>query len=174
MLDRWGSSNLGSGIGALAMALLLALGAPGASAQDGGAALPTIPAQADRMSAPSRAHPQAGEDHPGVFESIGRWLDESARNFREQLRGAKARVDDLNERAAANRREMNERAEEMRKGAAEATIGVVEAVAKLPGARAMSGRERCAIAPNGAPDCIAAAEALCRKHGFTSGKSIDF
>ena len=38
----------------------------------------------------------------------------------------------------------------------------------------MSGRERCANAPNGAPDCVAAAEALCRKHGFTSGKSMDF
>ena len=38
----------------------------------------------------------------------------------------------------------------------------------------MSGRERCAIAPNGAPDCVAAAEALCRKHGFASGKSMDF
>ena len=29
-------------------------------------------------------------------------------------------------------------------------------------------------APNGAPDCLAAAEALCRKQGFTSGKSMDF
>jgi hypothetical protein len=38
----------------------------------------------------------------------------------------------------------------------------------------MSGRERCAVAPNGAPDCLVAAEALCRKHGFASGKSIDF
>ena len=26
----------------------------------------------------------------------------------------------------------------------------------------------------GAPDCVAAAEVLCRKHGFTSGKSMDF
>ena len=29
------------------------------------------------------------------------------------------------------------------------------------------------VAPNGAPDCLAAAEALCRKHGFASGKSMD-
>jgi hypothetical protein len=38
----------------------------------------------------------------------------------------------------------------------------------------MSGHERCTVAPNGAPDCLAAAETLCRKHGFASGKSIDF
>jgi hypothetical protein len=38
----------------------------------------------------------------------------------------------------------------------------------------MSGRERCVNAPNGAPDCVTAADALCRKHGYSSGKSIDF
>jgi hypothetical protein len=38
----------------------------------------------------------------------------------------------------------------------------------------MSGRERCATAPNGAPDCVSAAEALCRKRGFSTGQSMDF
>jgi hypothetical protein len=38
----------------------------------------------------------------------------------------------------------------------------------------MSGREKCAVAPNGAPDCLAAAELLCKKHGYASGKSMDF
>jgi hypothetical protein len=38
----------------------------------------------------------------------------------------------------------------------------------------MSGREKCAAAPNGAPDCVAAAEQLCKKHCYASGKSIDF
>ena len=60
------------------------------------------------------------------------------------------------------------------KGAADATVNAMGAVAKLPTARMMSGRERCIAAPNGAPDCVSAAEALCRKHGFTSGKSMDF
>ena len=60
------------------------------------------------------------------------------------------------------------------KGAADATRSAMDAVAKLPTARIISGRERCADAPNGAPDCLAAAEALCRKHGFASGKSMDF
>ena len=60
------------------------------------------------------------------------------------------------------------------KSAAEATKNAVDAVAKLPAARMMKGRERCANAPNGAPDCLSAAEALCRKHGFNSGKSMEF
>jgi hypothetical protein len=124
--------------------------------------MPTVPAP-----------PQAA-NNPGPWEAIGRWLDQGARNFRDQWRGTKAQVDDLSDRAAANRKEMTDRAEEMRKGAADATIGAVEAVSKLPNTRVMSGRERCAVAPNGAPDCIAAAEALCRKHGFASGKSMDF
>ena len=56
-----------------------------------------------------------------------------------------------------------------------ATRARSDAVAKPPAARMMQGREQHhRAAPNGAPDCVAAAEALCHKHGFTSGKSMDF
>jgi hypothetical protein len=149
--------------------LLLLLGAPGGGAQE-------VRSQSGQVAPGSAAAPppQAGEGKagrdPGVFETIGRWFDQGARNIQDHWRGTKAPVDDLNDRAAANAKDMSDRAEEMRKGAAEA----VEAVAKLPGTRVMSGRERCTVAPNGAPDCVAAAEALCRKHGFSSGKSVDF
>lgn len=169
MLDRWGKNNVRRRIGALAASLFLALGAPGAGAQPG-APQPSAPQPMQASPAPAERTSQP----PGLFESIGRWFDQSASNFRDRLRGAKARVDDLNDRAAANRKEMNDRAAEVGKGAVDVTIGAVEAVAKLPGTRAMSGRERCALAPNGAPDCVAAAETLCRKHGFASGRSIDF
>jgi hypothetical protein len=155
--------NNRSRTGALALGLFLALGIPDVGAQDRAPqSVEIAPAESERVSS------------PGLFERMGRWLDRSARNFGDQLRGAKARVDDLNERAAANNKEMSERAAEVGKSAADATLGAVEAVARLPGTRVMSGRERCAVAPNGAPDCIVAADALCRKHGFTSGKSIDF
>ena len=162
MLERRGKSRLRSRIGGVVASLFLAVVAPDAGAQDAG----PQPAPA----APTRT----GSSYSGPFEAIGRWLDQGARNFRDHWGGAKARVDDLNERAAANRKEMSERADEMGKGAADVTIGAMEAVTKLPGTRVMSGRERCTVAPNGAPDCIAAAEALCRKHGFASGKSMDF
>ena len=35
-------------------------------------------------------------------------------------------------------------------------------------------RERCPIAPNGAPDCKAAAEIMCRTKGFATGNSVDY
>ncbi len=38
---------------------------------------------------------------------------------------------------------------------------------------AFSARERCPAAPNGAPDCQSAAEALCRGKGFKAGKILD-
>jgi hypothetical protein len=157
-------------IGAVSLAcLLLVFGVARADAQEA----VSRPEQAAPMP-PASPSPQGdagkGAGHPGVFEAVGRWLDQGARNFQDHWRGAKGRVDDLNAAAAANTKDMSDRAEEMRKGAAEA----VEAVAKLPTTRVMSGRERCALAPNGAPDCVAAAEALCRKYGFSSGKSVDF
>lgn len=47
------------------------------------------------------------------------------------------------------------------------------AVARIPHTRVVSGYERCATAPNGAPDCLAAADAVCKAQGFRSGHSVD-
>ena len=132
--------------------------------------------------------PAAPPEKPGVFESIGRWFDNGASSFRDHLHGAKRKMDEFGDDAAANNKSISDRAAkvgqgaaDVGKGAADATISAMDAtknamgaVAKLPAARMMSGRERCIAAPNGAPDCVSAAEALCRKHGFTSGKSMDF
>jgi hypothetical protein len=114
------------------------------------------------------------QQKPGLFEAVGRWFDQSAANFRDHLKGAKRRMDELSDEASANSKELNEKAAEAGKNAAQATKGAVDAVAKLPTARMMAGKEKCSVAPNGAPDCLAAAEALCRKHGYASGKSMDF
>jgi hypothetical protein len=127
------------------------------------------------------ATPPAPAPKPGVFEAIGHWFDQGASSFRDHLRGAKRKMDDLGDDAVANTKGFSDQAAqagksaaEAGKSAAEATKNAVDAVAKLPTARMMSGRERCINAPNGAPDCVAAAEALCRKYGYTSGKSMDF
>jgi hypothetical protein len=37
----------------------------------------------------------------------------------------------------------------------------------------LTGHEKCASAPNGAPDCVIAANAICKTNGFESGKSVD-
>jgi hypothetical protein len=83
------------------------------------------PAAVAQDAAPQQ--PPVRKDNPGVFESIGRFFDRSATSFRDSLQGAKRRMDDLGDEAAANTR-----------------------------------------------DCVAAAEQLCRKNGFATGKSMDF
>ena len=108
-------------------------------------------------------------------------------NFRDHLRGAKRKMDDLSDDAAANSKGFSDKAAKVGQGAAEvgksaadATKNAVDAVAKLPTARMMSGRERCAIAPNGAPDCVAAAESALpqarlrhrQEHGFHLGRGM--
>ena len=139
-------------------------------------AAPTVSAQQEIAPDPAAPPAVAPEPAPkaGPFEAIGRWFDQSAANFRDHLRGAKRKMDDLNDDAAANSKGFSENAAKVGQGAADATKNAMDAVAKLPTARMMSGRERCVTAPNGAPDCVAAAQALCRKHGFASGKSMDF
>ena len=143
-----------------------------------------IPSAQPPVQAPGQAYeppPAPPQNKPGLFEAIGRFFDRGTSTFREHLSGAKQRMDDLGDQAASNTKQIESGAAEVGKGAAEvgknaaeATKSAVDAVARLPTARVMRGRERCAVAPNGAPDCVAAAEALCRKHGFASGKSMDF
>lgn len=129
---------------------------------------------ASAVAAQDAPQPPAQQEKPGIFESIGRWFDQGASNFRDHLQGAKRKMDEVGDDAASNSRGFNEKATEAGKNAADATKGAVDAMTKLPTARVMNGRERCTVAPNGAPDCLAAAEQLCKKHGFASGKSMDF
>jgi hypothetical protein len=120
---------------------------------------------ADAAGAERKARP-VSIDRPLVRRERGQLPRASARR--------QAAIDDLGGEAAANQKQFNETAAEVGKNAVEVTRSAVDAVAKLPTARPMNGRERCAVAPNGAPDCVAAAETLCRRHGFSTGKSIEF
>ena len=117
----------------------------------------------------------------GLLEAVGRWFDQGSANFRSHLQGANRSVDDLNQRAAATTRNIGETAVGVSKNAVDAGIAAADVtkdavgtVAKLPLTRVITGRERCELAPNGAPDCQAAAELLCRKRGFATGTSMDF
>ena len=47
------------------------------------------------------------------------------------------------------------------------------ALKKLPNTRVVEGRQVCETAPNGSPDCQAAAEVICKGKGFATGKSAD-
>ncbi len=48
-----------------------------------------------------------------------------------------------------------------------------DAVGKLRNTSVVFGNEKCGVAPNGAPDCVAAARALCKAKGYESGQSLD-
>jgi hypothetical protein len=98
----------------------------------------------------------------GFFDALEKWWDKSAADF-------KASLDESKE----NWRKLNERNEKAAKDAAAAAKEAAEALSKLSGTRIVDGRELCEVAPNGSPDCQAAAEKLCKAKGFSLGKSAD-
>jgi hypothetical protein len=59
------------------------------------------------------------------------------------------------------------------KHAAEATKDAATAIMQIPGGRFIEVHQRCAPAPNGAPDCRSAAAFACRAKGFHDGNPIN-
>jgi hypothetical protein len=100
--------------------------------------------------------PAKPQEEPGFLTSVGKWFDDQVsgakdafRNFgREAGIAAKSTADTAKEAADTLRKQ-------------------------LPATTVVSGHEVCKIAPNGAPDCVAAANAICQSKGFRSGKSVD-
>jgi hypothetical protein len=92
---------------------------------------------------------------PGFIDGFGRWLEEGASKFKSDMQGAQEKFDQFGGQA--------------RDAAKEATGAII----RLPNARPLTGRERCAPAQNGAPDCQAAALTFCRGKGFQTGKTLD-
>lgn len=171
MCTSWVNTNLTRTGALVAFAVGVALFMQSATAQQ-------QPAPSPAPSAPQQAAPP---EQPGMFESIGRWFDQGAANFRQSMQTTKQKFDEIGSNAAQTGKTIGDKASDVGKGAADvgkgaadATKGAVEAIVKLPNARVISGRESCAVAANGAPDCQAAAETLCRKQGFGTGKSMDF
>jgi hypothetical protein len=99
-------------------------------------------------------------DDPGFFGSVGRWVD-------QQVGGAKDMFGNLGHEAGVAARTTADTATDAAKDAA-ATI-----TSNLPAKSVVSGHEVCRTAPNGAPDCEAAATVICKAKGFTAGKSVD-
>jgi len=113
------------------------------------------------MSALAFAQDSGAQPRPdlGFFGNIGRWFEDQAANFNANFKQAGKQVQDFNDKAA--------------KATVDNAKTAADAVARLPGTRVIAGHEKCAKAPNGAPDCVAAATAICKAKGFASGKSLD-
>jgi hypothetical protein len=87
--------------------------------------------------------------HPGFLEELGKVLKDSASHLSSTWKGSQKTLEDLNAKT---------------KDATESLTRVQSVV---------TGRTACPVTANGAPDCVAAAEQLCKGKGFKSGKSLD-
>ena len=99
---------------------------------------------------------------PGFFAAIGHWFDQTADNFSAGVRHMRERFQNFGNEAGV-----------AAKTTVDSAKDAADAVGRIPGTRVIAGHEKCQIAPNGAPDCIAAAYAICQAKGFKTGKSID-
>jgi len=124
------------------------------------------------MPAPVAVPPP--ERQPGVLESVGRWFDEAGQGMRKGFDNTWRGVGGAGEQAGSVAKGTADAAVTAARGVGDATKESIDALGRLGGTRVVTGRERCVIAPNGAPDCRVAAETMCRAKGFSSGSSVDY
>jgi hypothetical protein len=105
---------------------------------------------------------RAADTEPGFFENIGRWFEIQGDKFKSSFKDAGKTVETFGNDAAI-----------AAKSTVEGAKDAAGAVARVPPARVVDGHEMCKNAPNGAPDCVTAATAMCKAKGFESGKSAD-
>jgi hypothetical protein len=131
----------------------------------------TVPGAA--VVAPSSAPPPAAVNKPGFLHELGGWWDGSIAYFSAKLKDARGKVEDLGKTSNEAAKGAATAAQEAMKNAVDVSKDAASAVVRLPNTRLIEMRERCDKAPNGAPDCAAAAATGCRAKGFTGGKSLD-
>ena len=105
---------------------------------------------------------QKSNDGGGFLAAVSRWFKDQSANVNSSFESARKKVEGMS-------RDAGDAAKTTVEGAKDAA----GAVARIPAARAVSGHEKCQLAPNGAPDCVAAASTMCKAKGFESGKSLD-
>jgi hypothetical protein len=107
-------------------------------------------------------NPPPSAESPGFFASIGRWFEQQAANFKSNIKDAASKVENFGQDAGS-----------VAKTTVDTAKDAAGAVIRIPATRVVSGHEPCALAPNDAPDCVAAANAMCTAKGFAFGKSVD-
>ncbi len=138
-------------LGAGAFILCLASAASAQNAPPQGA--PIAPPQGAPVAPPQPPAAQAPEaNRPGFVDAVGRWLQEGKEKFDAQMKGAREALGEFNDKAKQNAKDA--------------------AGALVTNPLIVNGRARCEIAANGAPDCAAAANTVCRAKNFQTGKSV--
>jgi hypothetical protein len=85
---------------------------------------------------------------PGLIDKLGDWLRDSAEGVSSGFKDTHQRLQDINK-------------------------GTLDTLTGIPVAGFATGRALCPRSANGAPDCYAATEKLCKDKGYTTGQSLD-
>jgi len=101
-------------------------------------------------------------ESPGFFGTIGRWFNQTTDSIDAGVSGVRKRFESFGNQAGVAARSTVDTAKD-----------AADAVARIPNTRVLHGHEKCQVAPNGAPDCVAAANTMCKAKGFGSGSSLD-
>jgi len=113
--------------------------------------------------AQDQATPSQGtKENEGFLAAVSRWWNEQTATINSSFEDARNKVKSFSSAAG-----------DAAKTTVEGAKDAAGAVVRIPAARAVSGHEKCQVAPNGAPDCVAAANTMCKAKGFDSGKSLD-
>jgi hypothetical protein len=105
------------------------------------------PAQPGDPAPPSP--PPAQQENPGLINEMGKIFDKSL-SILPTLKSPGETIDDLNARAK----------------------GASETLSRMTTSSIVTGRVKCPVSVNGAPDCKAAADQLCQARKFKEGKSL--
>ena len=145
----------GNGRAAVVAALMLipigeALSQDGAPSAAPLAPQPPAEAPAEALPAPAQPQPPAvpSSSRPGLIDALGGLLRDSADGVSSSLKDTQQRIQDLNK-------------------------GTLDTLTSIPVAGLASGRSLCPRSANGAPDCYAATEKLCKDKGYNAGRSLD-
>jgi hypothetical protein len=125
---------------------------PGAAETLPSAAPPAPPTE------PAPTPPPDPNYRPGFLDTLGRWLGSSKAAIDSQVKTTQETLGAIGDQA---------------KGAAGVAGQAADTIVGLSGSRVIAGRQMCAVAPNGAPDCAPAVDALCRTKGLRTGQSLE-
>jgi hypothetical protein len=156
--------------GAVLAALLvtaLVAGANGkAGAEDNQAPPPAATAPSLRPQPPP-----AGR--PGFLQQLKVWWNDSIGFFDRGIKDTRGKVEDLNKKSGDAAKDAAAATQGVMKNALGVGKGAATTIIRLPNTRVVDMHEACAKAPNGAPDCAAAANTGCRGKGFNGGQPLD-
>jgi hypothetical protein len=131
---------------------------------------PVDPASSDPAAA-NAAPASPAPENPGIVGAFGTWMQQGVTSMSSGFDAMAKGAADAASTVAKGAADAYTGAANVAKDAAGAAV---DGVTKLPVSGFASGHEQCTLAANGAPDCRAAAENLCRSRGFATGTSVDY